>query len=527
MKGRSTGMFRRFLGQTERKIELTRKAIIILILAFFGGGVTVEAATYYVSPTGNDSASGTSQSTPWATFNRSWQSLQPGDTLLLMDGTYYQSIAPNVRDGAPNPAININDYQTYPLDHPERIKNYIKVKAINDGKAIIDGQGARIPVSSGYAPNGWWVGSYYVIEGVVAKNSSESVFVIENSNVVIRRCSGYNANINGNDHVFLLYGYNNLLEDCIAAGSGRKMILIIGAGAGGGSSIVRRCFAAWQAWKGANFCPGPWPWGDTIESYNSSNNIIENSIGYGKAPLNGINVFAQSGATAANNKVLGSVMIKSGMNWDGSQEVWPCPSPYNSGCPSCADFSSNDALRMGFHLGNADGSYVTDNLFQDVFAWGNGGLGFNVSLRPIGSTNMNNRLVRATLLNNGVGNPIYAYIQNKSMTSEQRQLLSEIADSKIDGVAYNGGGGARLIYRYVDGKLMDGTNGQPAQQLWPWPMESRIKDEFAQELGVSNFSVTQAICEQTLKPNGAVTSCGFPSDSQPPAVPKNLTLQIQ
>ena len=74
---------------------------------------------------------------------------------------------------------------------------------------------------------------------------------------------------------------------------------------------------------------------------------------------------------------------------------------------------------------------------------------------------------------------------------------------------------------------MDGTNGQPAQTLWPWPMEARIKMEFAQELGKSNFSVTQTICEQTLKPNGAASNCGSPSDTQPPAIPQNLTLQIQ
>src|ERR1044071_4692380 len=101
-------------------------------------------STYYVAPNknldgstntlGSDSNSGVSTSLPFATFDRAWQALYPGDTLFLMDGIYYQSLAPNVRDGAPNTAINTQDYLTYPLDHPERIKKYIRIRALNDGK---------------------------------------------------------------------------------------------------------------------------------------------------------------------------------------------------------------------------------------------------------------------------------------------------------------------------------------------------------------------------------------------------------
>jgi hypothetical protein len=173
--------------------------------------------SFYISPAGSDSGAG-SQNAPWATFNHAWQIICPGDTLWLMDGTYTPGttgvIHPNVRDGDPNPAIDNTNYRTYPLDHPERLKYYIKIKALHDGQAIIDGQYSpptppapaptldpfKIPVFLGSRcpyytcdpqPNN---GDYFIIEGLVAKRSPFSVYFIQGKNVIIRRCSGYDGN---------------------------------------------------------------------------------------------------------------------------------------------------------------------------------------------------------------------------------------------------------------------------------------------------------------------------------------------
>jgi hypothetical protein len=470
------------------------------------------SATYYIAPNknldgsvnnlGSDSYNGLSAQSPWKSFDRAINSttggnkLAPGDTLILLDGIYLQAF--------------------YPIGVHGQSGSPITIRGQNDGRAIIDGEGVRKPMFF----EGYRGATYFVMEGIVARNGG-GLAVIESQcdHNTFRRVSGYNADTNNNSEVFIIWANYNLIEDCVAAGSGRKMILVFSATGNEGTNTVRRCFLAWQEWKGANFCPGPWPWGDMIDSYNSSNNTFENVIGYGKA-ISGIEVFAQSGATANNNKVLGSVSIKAGMNWDGSQEVWPCPSPYNSGCTACADFAANDALRRGFYIGNADGSIITNNLFQDIFAWGNGGLGLKVYLQSNGgSTNNNNRLVRATMLRNGLGRPIQGGITNLSMTAAERSLLAGISNSVIDGVSYGGGGGAQIQNRYVDGTLT-------AQSLWPWSMEDRIKSEFARELGLSSFSVTQTVCEQILKPNGAVSTCGqVSSDTTPPAAPQNLQVQ--
>ncbi|MBK8047664.1 MAG: hypothetical protein IPK16_11370 [Anaerolineales bacterium] len=173
------------------------KGLISALLALFGLSVfaaVAQATTYYVSPTGNDTAAGTSVTTPWKTFDRSWQSLYPGDTLIVMDGVYYQSLNPDTRNGEPGKPITI--------------------RAQHDGKAIIDGEHVRMTVKIGDTWPGP-IGEYFVIEGIVARNSSDSVWFLRGDHNILRRVSGYNASTDTNDHVFLVWANDNLIEDCL------------------------------------------------------------------------------------------------------------------------------------------------------------------------------------------------------------------------------------------------------------------------------------------------------------------------
>jgi hypothetical protein len=94
------------------------KRLLFIVLSLAAGLNYAKAATYYVSPTGNDSRAGTSLADAWATFSRAWSVMRAGDTLLVADGTYRQRIAPTISgtSGAP-----------------------VTIRAINDGRAVIDG----------------------------------------------------------------------------------------------------------------------------------------------------------------------------------------------------------------------------------------------------------------------------------------------------------------------------------------------------------------------------------------------------
>src|SRR5215475_12637578 len=67
---------------------------ILIIVAVFLGITCVsqaQAATYYISPSGTDSNSGTSSGSPWKTFGFAIPRLRGGDTLILRNGTYDSS----------------------------------------------------------------------------------------------------------------------------------------------------------------------------------------------------------------------------------------------------------------------------------------------------------------------------------------------------------------------------------------------------------------------------------------------------
>lgn len=405
------------------------------------------AATYYIGPDGNDAHAGTSAAAAWENFGTAWDLLQPGDTLILLDGIYTEPLEPNGRNGTAEDPITI--------------------RAQHDGGVIIDGQGTHIPVHL--------YRDYYVIEGIVARNGNHTVYFISGSHNTLRRVSGYDADPNVNSDVFAIYdSHDNLLEDCIAAGTGRKMIMIYR----GGNNTVRRCFADWQRWDGRDWCDD-WPWGDNIQIYNSDYNIIENSIGYGAVPVWSIAVQANApDVTAVGNQVLGSISIYAGMNHDGTVKQWPEHRPQPTQCTQLRDFGW-PSQRAGFAL-YGDG-LIRDNLFRDIFAWGSAGLGLTAILN---GEHANNRVEHLTLLNNGLDNPAWWGEIGAEVRVEEEHLWDQRSDLWIEGVDESGGG-ARLDTRYVNGVLT-------AIPLWPWPMEGRVQAE----LGLSPTTLIGSIRAQ-------------------------------
>jgi len=73
-----------------------------------GSGSAVVGNVFYVSPSGNDSNPGT-LSSPWRTINSSLTRLNPGDTLFLRGGTYFESVNATVSGTSVAP-ITIESY---------------------------------------------------------------------------------------------------------------------------------------------------------------------------------------------------------------------------------------------------------------------------------------------------------------------------------------------------------------------------------------------------------------------------------
>lgn len=464
-----------------RRWSMLLAALLLACLFEVAGAQSALAATYYISPGGNDTAAGTSTAAPWKTFSRAWQTVQPGDTLLVMDGTYTQVIAPTLSGQAGSP---------------------ITIRALNDGRATVDGQGVRRVLELGSNNQAW--GNWFVIEGLVLRNGT-TVAHVRGSHNILRRISAYNADTNTNASVILLWGDNNLVEDAIAAGTGRYMIEVYQ----GGGNTVRRAFAMWGGWDGAEFCGVAWPNGNNVGVYNASNTTVENVIAYGRS-LKGIMVQANSdNAVADNNYVLGSMALLQGRDYDGS--IWTYGTgqaqPTDRPGTQCDDILqwSNGGQRYG--IGLFGQGALTNNVFRDVLAADNVGAGFDAH-RPYTSGPVSGNVVeRATLVNNGAQQPAWEAAQGGNIYLGLPGV--DVRDSRIPGAPAQivQGGGARFTNRYVNRQL---TN----QPLLPWSMESRA----VSELGVSINAIVTAAIEQSGGTTGPLpTSTPSPATATPVA----------
>lgn len=428
---------------------LHRSGLLFFCALFlFLGSKQAAAATYYVGPQGDDQRSGRSPAMAWATFAQAWTQLQPGDTLLIMDGVYKEALEPQV-NGAPGRPITL--------------------RAQHDGQVTIDGQDQRIPV--------YLYRDYYRIEGIIARNGNHTVYFISGSHNTLRRVSGYDANLDVNSDVFAIFdSHDNLIEDCIAAGAGRKMVMIYQ----GSHNTIRRCFANWQRWDGRRWCDD-WPWGDNLQIYNSDYNIIENSIGYGSVPVWSIAVQANKPEVSAiGNQVLGSIAIDAGMRHDGTVQRWPAVRPGPTDCTQLRSFDW-PSQRAGVALyGNGR---IEDNLFRDLWVYGSAGLGLTAILD---GRHRNNRVDHLTLWNNGRDNPAQWGGTGAEIRLEELYLWSGFTNNWVEG-SNETGEGARLTHRYVNGQLTD-------EPLWPWPMETRVQAE----LGLSPTTLVNGLLDQWL-----------------------------
>jgi parallel beta-helix repeat protein len=159
-----------------------------------GIGVTpATAATYYVSPTGSDSNSGSSTA-PWRTLQKAANTMNPGDTTLIANGTYPGGIT-QTRDGTASARITF--------------------RAINVGGVVIAGDQTT-------ATDAFYINqaNYVVVDGLTVQRGRRAGIRVSLSNgVTIRRCRLIS---NSRWGIFTDYSDDLLLESNECAFSGTE-----------------------------------------------------------------------------------------------------------------------------------------------------------------------------------------------------------------------------------------------------------------------------------------------------------------
>jgi hypothetical protein len=424
--------------------------LIALAILLTGALADAQTCTHYASPTGVGNGSSDAQPFKIASF---WSVAQPGHTLCLLDGQYTGSAS------MINPPQNLSGTAS----------GRITVKALNDGKVWINGQGSNIPVRLSY-------NNYFLIEGINASNSVSTVVSITHSNNnIVRRVAAWDA-ADGNHSIFGIHNANsNLLEDVAGWGIARK---IYQSSFAGNNTTIRR---AWGRWEGSHVVG---PKMTYTLAYNNYNMLVENAIGtwsgermkqtytlldyYGNPwtgtgagtysnfavdqpyGVFGIDGFTGSQDKNARSKLLGSIAYVHGSDrFQAAQAIF---------------VTKIDSLELAHTA-----AYIEP--------------GTQTNKKPFALYNLQSsvgvNLIARNLTGIGGASSYFGTEWKKSGIAEGG-LLSAVVNAFTATTS-----GANLCYRYQGGVLT-------TQPLWPWPMNQRIIDATVQS-GRAAVDVTATV----------------------------------
>lgn len=195
-----------------RTLSRTRAHRALLLLTFFAPWSAQAAASYYVSPTGSDSAAGT-EAAPWASIAHAQSSAAAGDTVYVRGGTYSITAGSNTCSGQTSTvnaialtksgtAGNLIKYWAYPgevpiFDYSElnadcRVKgfnvtgNYIHLKGITV-------RGVKQRNNQNHESWGVWVsGSNNLFEQLdIYHIDGTGLFIQDGSNNLVLNCDSH------------------------------------------------------------------------------------------------------------------------------------------------------------------------------------------------------------------------------------------------------------------------------------------------------------------------------------------------
>jgi PKD repeat protein len=485
-----------------RFIKLLFSFTIVLLIAEIS---TILAATYYISPSGNDTSGAGSFSNPWATVYKGCSSMSAGDTLVLKDGTYTGD----------NNMFTFGSAGHYPPSGTST-SNYTTIKAENPGGATIDGEGVRQPFNGHDS-------DFLIIDGIVFKNSNGSVWaMVGNSGnyctyLKITRCGFCDANSTAANprcnNIEIRWGDYVLMEDCYTWGNGKYRFYVLDSN----RVILRRCVDRLDRGYGDGSLMG------SFRLYGANNCILQNCISidsdqkeyirdsdspvaYASPKMIWFGANGSTGNTCNNNQVIGSMIVSCTANsfigfigtdssvtgnsltncafWNVSNEFW-------TRVPSASQVTTFTNCTFGNIMAASHASAVNSSEVQ------NGGLVtnsivYNAHSAALANVSSNYNCLYGNTAGNYSGgsagvndycaergnaiNPIYG---TGNLTGGLKYVPRIESNSNLSGKA-NGGGaiGASIIKQTgVTGTLYGeaGYNVVTASNLWPFPYEDIIR----------------------------------------------------
>jgi hypothetical protein len=265
-------------------------ALVVMLGSAFPANAS--AAVYYISPNGSDFNSGTSFS-PWKTFTTAIPRLQPGDTLLLKNGTYTAS-----NSGFPNITCGVNAKNGTDSQR-------LTIKAENERRAFLKGNGSADVFRISKC-------SYWNVQGLRIESADfngpafgQPLSIRHSSNITVRRLLVGRNNRYHNSHLITLqHTANSLFEENELYYYHRHAFLVFYSD----KNTFRRNYINSRGYAdiSGGRRSGARDRGDTgISIYPGSGNTTENNI----MENNDIAIDIQATSTSQNNRFFGDISI--------------------------------------------------------------------------------------------------------------------------------------------------------------------------------------------------------------------------
>ena len=476
------------------------------------------AATLYVAKSGVDAGNDCSKkSTPCASITHGVAAMAGGDTLLLGDGTYTESIT-----GMPSGSAGA----------------YTTIRAENDWGVVIDG--SAFPDTF---VNGINIASkhYVLVRGIHVKmnqanGNNQPVGIPYSDHVKIQRCSGSYGPTFGNAATFGVGPASSyvLIEESYGFGGARYQFLVYQSD----HVVVRRSVARNDYWNGSLQCAG-------FVNYNSSATAWQNDIvldsdtSHCSGRLYGgfFNENKTDHGTDTSESLQGNIVLNvqafvagdvdwlvSGTRTLEDMVIWGSSGGYY-GDQGFGDKATITANRMT--IGGITGHYDGNN---GGAAWGTGFsvygavhntltnsiLAHNESLGVADYTASDYNAFFANGANYGGVHPATAGAHDRSddvVTASLRYLPRIEPGSPLKAAGSSGGqiGAEILLQIGATGTLHDeaGWDRPTSEPLWPFPNEAQIRTDMASYSGP-----------------GAVGARGFATGNSLDGTPRTLTTYV-